>query len=458
MTARTARGRPPTSKHFPGAALGSVARLGAAWFLLSGATPCLAQILAPGPDEIDFGGRINVTQGSGARAFGMGGAFLARADDATAASWNPAGLSYLRRAEFSLVGGRNAVDNRIPGLNGQLDRFVGYSPDFLSVAAPTRIGSTTGAVQLSFQRVFSFAGRRDVTRGDPDPIPVIGTRGRGGFDVLALGTGVQIARPLRLGLTVNRWMNGYHQVRDRPGLRPLREELDFRLRGWNANLGLLWSPWESLNIGLAMRTPFTGKVRLFRQRQDSTSLPIRPDNTTTNEHEEENVRLDIPGSVGAGVSWRIRSPLTVSLDYTRTAWSKGRIFDYFRVPRSPSNDEMPGPDKFDDLPYPTLNDSEQKDTDQIRAGAEYVFLIGQVRLPVRAGYFTDRQYFRAESGQAPRFNGVTFGTGIGAGSVLFDVAYLYESGTFVERGSSVRTSTDFRRFFVSVIYRRGGAR
>ena len=33
--------------------------------------------------------------GSGARALGMGGAFIAIADDATAASWNPGGLIQL---------------------------------------------------------------------------------------------------------------------------------------------------------------------------------------------------------------------------------------------------------------------------------------------------------------------------------------------------------------------------
>jgi hypothetical protein len=33
-----------------------------------------------------------VPVGSGARAMAMGGAFIATADDATAASWNPAGL------------------------------------------------------------------------------------------------------------------------------------------------------------------------------------------------------------------------------------------------------------------------------------------------------------------------------------------------------------------------------
>ncbi len=42
--------------------------------------------------------------GSGARALGMGGAFIAVADDATAASWNPGGLVQLERPELSAVG------------------------------------------------------------------------------------------------------------------------------------------------------------------------------------------------------------------------------------------------------------------------------------------------------------------------------------------------------------------
>jgi len=42
--------------------------------------------------------------GSGARALGMGGAFIAVADDATAASWNPGGLIQLEKPEISVVG------------------------------------------------------------------------------------------------------------------------------------------------------------------------------------------------------------------------------------------------------------------------------------------------------------------------------------------------------------------
>src|SRR3989338_6938604 len=42
--------------------------------------------------------------GSGARAIGQGSAFIAVADDATAASWNPGALIQLERPELSVVG------------------------------------------------------------------------------------------------------------------------------------------------------------------------------------------------------------------------------------------------------------------------------------------------------------------------------------------------------------------
>ena len=50
--------------------------------------------------------------GSGARAAGMGNAFIAVSDDGTAASWNPAGLSQLRKPELSLAW--MSTDNNSP--------------------------------------------------------------------------------------------------------------------------------------------------------------------------------------------------------------------------------------------------------------------------------------------------------------------------------------------------------
>ncbi|HVD78767.1 MAG TPA: hypothetical protein VNH43_14215, partial [Vicinamibacteria bacterium] len=98
--------------------LGRLGLLAAA--LSSAAGVAQAQVPSPSPTipsieetEKDFLGLTSLALGSGARAFGMGGAFLARADDATAASWNPAGLSYLRRPEFTVVGARNSF-TRLP--------------------------------------------------------------------------------------------------------------------------------------------------------------------------------------------------------------------------------------------------------------------------------------------------------------------------------------------------------
>jgi len=57
------------------------------------------------PDYPDM--QMNATPnpvGPGAKAMGMGGAFISVADDATAASWNPGGLLQVLRPELSLVG------------------------------------------------------------------------------------------------------------------------------------------------------------------------------------------------------------------------------------------------------------------------------------------------------------------------------------------------------------------
>jgi hypothetical protein len=93
-------------------------------------------------------------------------------------------------------------------------------------------------------------------------------------------------------------------------------------------------------------------------------------------------------------------------------------------------------------------------------------------LPFRAGYFNDRQITPNPTGDPPRFNGFTLGTGLILGPMLFDVAYVHESGEYfvtadtAEGGefdrppsapqSPIRNALATNRVFVSVIYRFGG--
>jgi long-subunit fatty acid transport protein len=452
-------------------------------------------------DELDLQANASFVQGSGARAFGMGGAFLARADDATAASWNPAGLSYLRAPELSFVFTNTDFEVQVqaPGI----DRFTregteydfdfvrrtrddrsGTYPDFIAFTWPWETADLSGAVQFSFQRVIPFAGRRSIsdtftgtatnlTTHEATPREAQTTRSVesiGGFDILALGTGVRVTRQLRVGVAVNRWFHGYEQtVSRRDQFIPSRQESQLGISGWNVHLGAIFSPWESLNLGFVFKSAFTADVRLDRVRYDefpAIEVPPTPARANFNLYSREDVRLDLPGAIGFGVSWRPRSNLTLSVDYTRTNWSDGAIRNFFALPRASFTSplEYPAPTPLEtrdfcgeyppdvippvnpcppELPYPTLDTGNvQADTGQVRAGIEYVIIRNRLKFPVRAGVFRDGQFFRTLQGDAPSFDGFTLGTGLILNDVLLDVAYVYESGRYTDRNIVVGTVVD----------------
>ncbi|MBU2462359.1 PorV/PorQ family protein [bacterium] len=60
---------------------------------------------------------VYLRMGLGARAVGMGGAFVGLADDSTAAYWNPAGLIQLEKSEVSLMYSALSLDRRYNFLN-----------------------------------------------------------------------------------------------------------------------------------------------------------------------------------------------------------------------------------------------------------------------------------------------------------------------------------------------------
>jgi hypothetical protein len=441
--------------------------------LLSTASSVTGQTPSPPPqigqDELDLQSRANVVQGSGARALGMGGAFLARADDATAASWNPAGLSYLRLPEVSFVYSGGRLDSlEVTSASRKEDQRHGQTPDFFAAAYPFELGRAIGSAQVSFQRIISFQGDRTITEtfldtatGQAVSNPPSVVTSAGGYDVVTFGTGVAVGANLRAGATVNRWFNGYHQTLDRDTARGgvpghTTQEFDYDFSAWNFNLGLIWSPHADFNLGVVYKSAFTADVQLNKSRTDITVPPSS--NQASNATLMIPITLDFPGAIGLGGSWRPRSRLTISVDYTRTAWSKGEIHNFFLLPQS-----RPGPGTptiYPSLPYPSLEvdptTRPQHDTVQVRGGVEFVFILGRVKVPVRAGAFSDRQYFQASDGNPPHFTGLTAGTGIVIGPILADVAFIRERGDYEALdANAVRTavSVSSSRFIGSVIFR-----
>lgn len=101
--------------------------------------------------------------GSGARALGVSGAFTAVADDATAASWNPAGLIQLERPEFSVVYRLKQEYNRHwsgdPDYRVGDDEYFGDALNYLSFVWPFRFLERNMVVSLNLQEVYDFTQR-----------------------------------------------------------------------------------------------------------------------------------------------------------------------------------------------------------------------------------------------------------------------------------------------------------
>ncbi|MBN2685261.1 MAG: outer membrane protein transport protein [Pontiellaceae bacterium] len=98
--------------------------------------------------------------GSGARALGQGGAFTAVADDATAASWNPAGLVQLEYPEFSVVyrGGIRGDDyqSRNRRLEAGSDDYASRELNYLSAVYPYAVRDRNAVFSLNYQETYDF--------------------------------------------------------------------------------------------------------------------------------------------------------------------------------------------------------------------------------------------------------------------------------------------------------------
>ncbi|MFC1839601.1 OmpP1/FadL family transporter [Thermodesulfobacteriota bacterium] len=109
--------------------------------------------------EVDVSGSPNPV-GSGARALGMGGAFIGVADDATAASWNPGGLIQLETPEISVViSAERLTEERSfrnnPGASGEYDVTL-YDLNYFSLAYPFTWRERNYIVSLNYQTLYNF--------------------------------------------------------------------------------------------------------------------------------------------------------------------------------------------------------------------------------------------------------------------------------------------------------------
>jgi len=447
-----------------------VVAVGVAW---------LGAAFAFGQNSVVNQGLSNIT-GTGARALGMGGAFVALADDATAASWNPAGLAQLTRPGVSLVydWSNGPYDTRVHTVrdyinfkpprtitldtvaDGTLDgSFVGFA----GVTYPFVVKNRLFVAQASYRRMASFPtltshatgstlvhyadGRPDVSGGsvydEKDAFS-------GGFDSYSFSLASQLGSKVRAGVSINymtvdvkdRYVQYYHDLTD-PVLSAQTYWLDaaYSFSGWQADLGIQWAPISQLTFGAVYHSGFTASSKqsnsqLYDWNADYVGEPPYPKTSTTFDTD-----VHWPDAYQIGVAWQPVERLIVAADYGAMAWSKGKL-DRYDFADWDAN-EQPTVYSYSDLPFPSFG-AKQSDSSSSRVGAEYILLFGKhTAVPLRAGYFRERQLAPLSGFSAtgripsppPTYTGYTLGAGLTRGKVQFDVAWVHTDGTQEGTGS-----------------------
>lgn len=419
-----------------------------------------------------------VPVGSGARAGGMANAFIAIADDATAASWNPAGLVQLERPEISIVGALPRLQDRFrstghPEFDGSHD-VSGANLNFLSIAAPLpfTILQKNITLSLSYQRKFDFDRSFDAPYIDGTIVPlspplsiVQSSRLRfdqqGSLSTLSPAIGFELTHELSLGVALNLWRDSFlsgntwsqrtqtgavttvgNQTTVFAGRSGERYE---DVSGENFTAGLLWKINPRWSFGLRYDSAFTATANYSNfdlgLRLSPFSAGLSPQLQV--DHRSERRKIRIPATWSAGIAYRPNDRLTLALDLSRTDWNS------FRVEDNRGN-------RYSLVDGTNLADFRRRTRFDacytIRVGAEYVFIPREpgMDLPrlwtLRAGLSyeeepasgretrSDRDYFREGSGDPDRFYGATVGLGLLLGQrVNIDAAYQIRYGPGVNR-------------------------
>jgi long-subunit fatty acid transport protein len=411
--------------------------------------------------------------GSGARAAGMADAFVAIADDATAASWNPAGLVQLERPELSVVGAYNSVLEWFQA--DYHEEFEGshYTDNldlnYMSAAfpLPKLVLGRNICVSLNYQHKYDFSRAFDFDLNRSD----VAEDGRslndflhfafkqdGGLSTITPAVAFEITHRISLGAALNFWQptflndNSWEQTTKTRQLTfsgssvflsNFESQENYKdFTGQNLTLGGLWTPTDRLSFGLRYDTAFTGNVsyRLTQMNAvvnvGSGSYRVKPKAN----YERRHVRF--PASLALGAAWRANDRLTLSMDVTRTDWN-----DFYVKTEEGNRRSLVD---FSNLDEPWTR-THFEPTYTVRLGTEYVFLpkepeenLGRL-WTLRGGLFFDQEPATAKSsgfrrpgdngsGKPDNFYGCALGVGVLLGQrVNIDAAWQLRYGPGVNR-------------------------
>ncbi len=352
--------------------------------------------------------------GGGARAEGMGKAFLAVSDDGTAGTWNPAGLYFQEKTMmvfsygFFMPRGRMTYNYDAPNYYGYNHEGSINSLDYLNIISPLRVKGRHVVVNISFSRNFNVYNRFSEVlfshnywdSDEPNSL----SETKGGLNQVSIGLGTRAYDRVSVGLSANVYTGNVVTEENRyisadttiSSTHYFLENSVFttdslRLSGFNFNLGLLYAG-DKFRAGAVIRTPFNLKgesdsTQVYITKVNSVgpssvyTLPAPFLNDTIYPLPTSHSKIEIPLTIGIGLAYHIEDYWVVSGDLEYKKYSGSKI--YTQAPEglsySPSGDLTITYD--DDVIIPNFSN-----VFQFRLGSEYIFQTPIGEVPARIGF------------------------------------------------------------------------
>jgi len=382
--------------------------------------------------------------GSGARALGLGGSFIAMADDATAASWNPGALTQLRTTELAVAYSFTSLteDNTStvsPQLSGE-QTVDSNDINYLSFSVPCSSENCgkNMVFSVNYQRLYDLSRNWNLQQDLDDTNFIskskesVGYHQQGSLSALGVAYALQVSENFSFGITANFWLDGgmndewelssFSQEVGLQGDQPYDDHsrINFKneFEGFNFNVGALWQIFQEdetkLTLGAVYKSGFTADLKQSMTFQFDVEYPTDPEfNDHLDGMDSFKHELEMPASFGLGLAYQFSDNFTASVDVYQTLWSDFVLTDAEGVKRSPLSNKP-------------IDGHEIDDTVQIRVGAEYRIISQEFGdnfiIPIRAGAFIDPA---ATEGGSDNSYGVSVGSGIAYEHLVFDIAYQY---------------------------------